>query len=76
MLQTIGTKIYGMFHLAKVRLNNEDGAELMEWIGMCLVVLALMGAIITFFNSSGSEGIGEKIQDFITTQIGNLSNDG
>lgn len=75
MFNMIGAKVSGVFLSVKARLNNEKGAELMEWIGMCLVVLALMGAVITFFNN-GSNSIGQQIQTFITDQIDNLSGGG
>ncbi|WP_164668237.1 hypothetical protein [Virgibacillus doumboii] len=71
MLNFIEEKVYGLFSQVKTSVKEEKGAELMEWIGMCLVVLAIMGAVISFFD--GTTGIGSQIQSFITDQIDNLS---
>ncbi|WP_277679686.1 hypothetical protein [Gracilibacillus dipsosauri] len=75
LLLTLRQKISGAFNVVKSRVKNEKGAELMEWIGMILVVIAILGAVITFFSDSDG-GIGEKIQSFISTQIENLTNGG
>jgi len=57
----------------KSLLFNQRGAELLEWIGMCVVIIALLGAIITFFSGGGGGTIGSKITTFIENQIEKLS---
>ncbi len=75
MFKTFGQRMYLFYQNGFRRVRNEKGAELMEWIGMCLVVIAILGAIIMFFKDN-DEDMGSTIADFIKTQIQNLTNPG
>ncbi|RPF50076.1 hypothetical protein [Aquisalibacillus elongatus] len=76
LLSRFSRKVNNGFEVVKRRLNNEKGAELMEWIGMTLVVIAILGAVIAFFSDGGGTEIGQSIMDFINKQIENLTNSG
>ncbi|WP_404453912.1 hypothetical protein LG329_04535 [Virgibacillus necropolis] len=50
-------------------VNNEKGAQALEWVALALVVLAVMGAIIGGLEGVSDASVGEAILNQITKLI-------
>lgn len=51
-------------------VNNERGAQALEWVALGLVVLAVMGAIASGID--GNTSVGNKIMDTLSNLIGKV----
>ncbi|ATF11090.1 hypothetical protein HPY28_13735 [Brevibacillus sp. HB1.2] len=55
-------------------LGNEKGAQAIEWIALAGVVIAVFGAVITYFNGNPAlvgESIGDTLSNIIKKLDGN-----
>lgn len=52
-------------------VNNEEGAQALEWVALGLVVLAVMAAVATAVNGNG-DGIASAIVDRIAQMISDI----
>lgn len=52
-------------------LNNEKGAQALEWIALGMLVLAIMGAIAT--TMEGDTQLGEAVKNSLSNMINSLS---
>lgn len=51
-------------------LRNERGAQALEWIALGMLVLAIMGAIATFFE--GDTSLGRTVKNTLANMIERL----
>lgn len=67
------TKVQNVMEEARNVLNNERGAQTIEWVALALVILFLMAAVATAMEGNGGNIAGEmvsKISELIK-RVGN-----
>lgn len=69
------TKISQVWFSLKSYVDNERGAQALEWAALGLVILAVMGAIISGMNKMSDSSVGEAILNQITKLINKLGED-
>jgi len=55
-------------------LENQKGAQAIEWIALAGVVLAIFAAVQTFFK--GDEAVGKAVSDTLSKIIQNIAGEG
>ena len=72
-------KCYAHFQAWRTYLRAriaERGVETIEWIGMAVVVLAIVAGVATFVEAEGGESIGRAIINALIGMIGQLTGGG
>ncbi|MGG1898537.1 hypothetical protein [Brevibacillus formosus] len=64
MMQKLYVKVQGA-------LQNQKGAQAIEWIALAGVVIAVFGAVITYFKGN-PDGVGKSIGETLGNIIGDL----
>ncbi|EJL39139.1 MULTISPECIES: hypothetical protein [Brevibacillus] len=64
------TMMQKLFVKASFSLRNQKGAQSIEWITLAAVVLAVLGAVATFF--SKDENVGNAVSNTLSEVIGHI----
>ncbi|QFT87763.1 hypothetical protein FIU87_03775 [Bacillus sp. THAF10] len=55
MMQGLAAKAQGLMVQARNAVNNERGAQTIEWVALALVILFLMAAVSTAMKGNGGD---------------------
>jgi len=75
MLRKMNEAVLGLFVRAKSVVNNERGAQTVEWVAIAAVVLFLLVAVAGAMEGNGS-GVAQAITGKINELIGKVGSGG